>query len=793
MYRFAGKFGCKSQLKPYHCLAYHSLDVAAVGKLILEQEPERLNHYAELMKVCPTELKYWLILFLGLHDLGKFARSFQSLKLDIFQSLFPAEKPIHYAEHHSEMGRLFSKVSLVKQRTMDAIQGCFFSAPDGDLVDFFLGIFASHHGKPVDPNPDRERDVYRNNFSGLFGDGALQFIREWSAIVLSDMGNPLQPDFLDDIEKQNVRQISWLLAGFGTLSDWLGSDTEFFHYYTYDDGIELSDYWNKFAQPSAKKCLEKRALKSTAVSVPSFEKSFPTIITPSPLQGISGQIELTSGPHLVLLEDVMGAGKTEAALHLAHRMLDAGLGKGLFFALPTMATSNAMYKRVTDFIPKILGDKANLDPFVVLSHSRADLVLQGAEKQPYDLSGMDETASRNYQNWFYDSRKKALLAQFGVGTIDQALVGVLPMKHQCLRLYGLHQKILIVDEIHACDEYIWELLVKLLQVHWNYGGSAILLSATLPLSKRKNLFHEFHEVVSAEPPEHIKDRSYPLITVGRAGYENQEIALTANPKSVRSIKTEFFHSETDVFSFLQNTHEMGKCAVWIRNTIKDANSAYQQLKSMIGSDFVFLFHSRFVLGDRLEIEDRVNQIFGKNSDCLTRRGKILIATQVVEQSMDLDFDEMVSDLAPIDYILQRTGRLRRHSRAQDGSLLASGSDQRGMATIHIFGPQFTEEPDKDWYKNFSPSASFVYQRHGLLWATVKALTGRKEIHFPEDCRSLIEMVFRESVIPEALDSHEIKQDGEGNAKKSTAWSNVIKFDSGYLNDQAFMEDIYTPT
>lgn len=793
MYRFAGKFGCASQSKLYHCLVYHSLDVAATGKLILDQEPERLRGYANLIGVCPTELKYWLILFLGLHDIGKFARSFQSLKQELFQEQFPNQKAIDYVSHHSEMGWYFSSQKEAYSKTIEALRKGFSREPDFEAVDFFLGIFAGHHGEPANPRTNQQATVFSKNFFGVFLEGAIEFIQEWTQLVLLDKGTPLVGDLIEDVEEEPVGRSSWLWAGFGTLSDWLGSDTEFFHYYTHEDGIKLADYWYQVAIPSAEKCLKYRALKRAQIAQPSFQASFPKITIPSPLQTVTQKLELTSGPHLFLLEDVMGAGKTEAALHLAHRMLEHGLARGVFFALPTMATSNAMYHRVRDFIPGVLHQNEDAKPFVILSHSSAGLVLQTGESSSYDRSGKDETATRTYQDWFYDSRKKSLLAQFGVGTIDQALVGILPMKHQCLRLYGLHQKILIVDEVHACDDYIWTLLLELLQAHWKHGGSAILLSATLPLSKREVLFQKFHKTVSEDLPEKVCNKGYPLVTVGRSGYENQELVLEAAPKSVRSVKVAFLHAENEVFAFLRKIHSDGKCAVWIRNTVKDAISAYRKMRTLLGCESVILFHSRFVLGDRLNIEDKVNQTFGKQSDSKIRKGKVLIATQVVEQSMDLDFDEMITDLAPVDYILQRTGRLRRHARTIDGDLGENGTDQRGEVSVHIYGPEFTDDPAENWYSNFFPSASFVYARHGLLWATARALGARMVIQFPQDCRSLIEEVFDGVQIPQNLQKSENQGEGKGAAQKSTARSNAIKFDGGYLGERQFMEDIYTPT
>ncbi len=225
---------------------------------------------------------------------------------------------------------------------------------------------------------------------------------------------------------------------------------------------------------------------------------------------------------MFILEDVTGAGKTEAAMVLVHKMMSAGLADGLYVGLPTMATANAMYQRMWECYRQLY--RAGSLPSLVLAHGAADL--SADFRQSIMLS--EQLADKSYQSdelsasiycnqWLGDSRKKALLANVGVGTIDQALIAVLPAKHQSLRLLGLTDKVLLADEVHAYDPYMRKLLITLLEAHAAQGGSIILLSATLPYSFRMELVQayacgaRFSRECRFEPTL-LDTKSYPLVT-----------------------------------------------------------------------------------------------------------------------------------------------------------------------------------------------------------------------------------------------------------------------------------------
>jgi CRISPR-associated endonuclease/helicase Cas3 len=211
------------------------------------------------------------------------------------------------------------------------------------------------------------------------------------------------------------------------------------------------------------------------------------------------------------------------------------------------------------------------------------------------------------------------------------------------------RKVMLVDEVHACDAYMQPLLCNLLRAHAMAGGSAILLSATLPQSQRQQLLDAFSEGLHV-PNQRLESNDYPLLThyIGESPVEKP---LETRPSVRRCVRVDFVENQQAVEHCLADAVDSGQCACWIRNTVADAREAYIHLKTSHPDWQIDLFHARFALADRLAIEQRVLERFGKSSNQGQRAGQILIATQVVEQSLDLDFDRLITDLGPIDLII----------------------------------------------------------------------------------------------------------------------------------------------
>jgi CRISPR-associated endonuclease/helicase Cas3 len=254
----------------------------------------------------------------------------------------------------------------------------------------------------------------------------------------------------------------------------------------------------------------------------------------------------------------------------------------------------------------------------------------------------------------------------------------------------------------------------------------------------------------------------------------------------RTVIVEVVHEEAIVERRLLERAQDGGSACWVRNTVDDAVTGYRRLVTQLGEDGVILFHARYAMGDRLEIETEVLRRFGKQSKPEDRAGRVLVATQVVEQSLDLDFDFLVSDLAPVDLIIQRAGRLHRHVRGD-----------RGKPTLVVLSPPVIGKPERNWYADLFPRGAYVYPSHGQLWLTAQLLTDKGRFKMPDDARELVESVFGEveqERVPKGLLARDRDADGKSRAAISLAQLNGLDLDAGYASTlNQWLEDTVTPT
>ncbi len=253
-------------------------------------------------------------------------------------------------------------------------------------------------------------------------------------------------------------------------------------------------------------------------------------------------------------------------------------------------------------------------------------------------------------------------------------MAVMPFRHQSLRLLGMRDKILLLDEVHAYDGYMVKLLEGLLRFHAAQGGSAIILSATLPAALREKLLNAFSDGAEFMSAGGSDNAGYPWLShLTSSGLLEQPLAT--RPEVQRTVAVNWIQQRQEALDIIYRVVATGQCICWIRNTVDDALDTYQQLlhEGIVPEQDLLLFHSRFAFIDRIAIENKTLNWFGNNAPVSERRGKVLIATQVVEQSLDLDFDWMITDLAPIDLLIQRAGRLQRHIRdAWATKIYASG-------------------------------------------------------------------------------------------------------------------------
>ncbi len=817
-------FWGKATNDSWHPLIYHMLDVAAVGVTYLQQNPQMIKQFTRGIKLddkCFLDLIGFL---LALHDLGKFTPEFQIKNQRVIQALGREYHNVIHRGHHTNIGMVIWNQFVSSRYFAHTKKSKFLSkndSPSKDIV-YWVASTIGHHGVPVELRADYE--------SILLQEAVPDEIRCEINSCIEDLEKifPSIHKIFSNFQKMNqfsynVKSLSFWISGLTILSDWLASSEDFF---PLTQRIEQNkSSVNKFHIPmetyyqdSLKRSLEVLPKTGLLPRTPARNISFFSLFSElaekdaksTPLQKLAEELLLPSGAKLLILEDVTGAGKTEAAWLLAGRIMSSGEADGIYMGLPTMATSNGMYPRISKIYERFYqGDK----PSLILSHS-ARKMHDDFQKSILNINPLKETyqdemgpAGAYCASWLADMSKKSLLAQVGVGTIDQALLSVLRSKHNTLRLFGLTRKVLIIDEVHAYDSYTGELLANLIRFQTHIGGSIILLSATLPEKMRGDFIEAFADGVNQKIILEKKGdkENYPLLTMAtvsssqkkeglkdKDGHDSNSIVITKEAVGSRidvsrSVKTVFLYDINNVYQFIQNSAKSGKAVVWIRNTIKDAMEAFEQLKEL-SNDSSFrplLFHSRFALKDRIQIETQVLDIFGKEGDPEERKGKVLVATQVVEQSLDLDFDEMVTDLCPIDLLLQRAGRLKRHTRAVNGQLLSKGNDERGDVILHIYAPPVDENITERWYASYFPGAAYVYTNHSHLWKTARLLLTSNGYTMPDDARTLIEGVYGEfgPAAPEVLYKSAETYRIEENENEILATRNGFDLNLGYIKDQ----------
>lgn len=801
-YQYWAKTSDKSEI---HLLPYHNLDVAACVKVLLLTDPLWSLNISRAFNLEREEAANTLAFLFALHDVGKFGRAFQSLSPHAVKSLnkAPLKTPERFMRHDVALHWLFRE-ALQEDLDERGILSTDSRRKHNRLTDLFVSV-SGHHGYPTpyhrwrkarvyfEGADRRSRDFVRKDFETSYDD-ILTYIEDLSAIF--------GPQHVKLRRIPDFEALTWLVAGVGTLADWLGSGTDYFPFCA--DPMPLEGYWEK-ALVRAENAVRDSGIIPAPVrrGLTPFEGLLPPEARLRPLQEAVLSAEEAG---LVIIEDAPGSGKTEAALAFARKFLESGTATGIYFALPTQVSSDAMFRRVRVFCESLFDGE---DPgTLVLSHGAAHMSESFRELRL-------NSGSAIVTEWLGDNRKKSLLAQIGVGTVDQALISVLPKFHASLRQAGLARSILIVDEVHAYQTYQIVLLKQLLRWQARLGLPVILLSATLPHTTRQDLIRAYTN--SREASVDI-EAGYPLITYVRNSSicEEQTEAHRSisynidsfedweqDPRTYqpeRSLST----AEIKASNNLITRARQGDCSIWFRNTVKDALLAYSYIEPVLGKDSVLLAHSRFTKADRLRIDNRALHLFGKNDDkdveeqVALRRGKVVICTQVFQESLDLDFDYAISDLAPIDELLQRFGRVHRHARTVEGALSPEGIEARGAPHVSVLMPQFKEEPDSKWCNVLSTTSSrYVYPEISRLWETAR-MVKKGEWNLPADIRYLMESVYGAlSLNPAGLSVFREDTFGARLADNTIARNNALNLSEGY-HDSAIvwtsdLEDVGVPT
>ncbi len=741
----------------WHPLLLHCLDVAAVALVILQREPRKTRHQlARAFGLSWEEAEPWLLLLIAAHDLGKASPGFQC-KWQNLSGLNPGRIP-NTKINHAFVSQIALAAWLIDRGWPD------------ELARLAADAVGCHHGSRASPKM----------LDALEGDRSAIGKDDWAEarhVLLDTLFDVFQPIALPEKAELTGSEFM-LLAGLTSFADWIGSNTEWFKFGTETDTADPAT-WFQTREACAEQALDALGWlpRTPLLTNPSsFAELFG--FPPRPLQGaVAAVLADLNEPAILLIEAPMGEGKTEAAW-LAHLELQRRFEhRGLYIALPTQATGNAMFARTLAFLrARDAGRMLDLQLLhggTLLNDDFQQLRLATI----HDDDAADPRAAQVKAAEWFTHKKRALLSEYGVGTVDQALLPVLPVRHHFVRLWGLANRVVVFDEIHAYDAYTGTLLIHLVRWLHALGSSVLLLSATLPPAIRR----ELAQVVGGELP--ATEAAYPRLSVFATGSVRQA-HFEADPTRRVSIDIQPIGSALeDMQTELQRRLSKGGMGLALVNTVQRAQVLYglfpegrpllwkgeQVGKLLDDGTEIYLFHARFPASQRQLREQRVLDIFGKEGGEkgeLRNGCKILIATQVAEQSLDLDFDLMATDLAPIDLLLQRAGRLWRHPRPR-----------RPVAAPVLLVAGLAGGAPDDFGRPLWWGA--VYAESVLLrtWCLLRQ-PERLQILLPDHIDTLVQAVYEENVpIPDGLqarlDKALMESDGDGIAKTQQAHGAII--------------------
>ncbi|MGN1084948.1 MAG: CRISPR-associated helicase Cas3' [Lachnospiraceae bacterium] len=526
-------------------------------------------------------------------------------------------------------------------------------------------VVGGHHGKPsgMCANPATQIATYPENY---FGEDKPECKERWETAWKASLRFALRNsgyDSLEDLPRLSV-QAQVLLSGLVVMADWIASNTTYFPLLPVDDIGSVTMYpkrvnnaWDNLKLPRS------WSPECYGMNDAMFRERFGFSQNPVQRMVISAtMINVTKNPGIYILEAQMGAGKTEAALAAAEILATRRRCGGLFMGLPTQATANGIFQRMERWAAR----QAQTEEVMLsirLAHGMA-----GFNKEYCTLfhgkagAEVDETQEEELvvHEWF-EGRKQALLADFVIGTVDQLLMAALKRKHVFLRHLGLAGKVVIIDEVHVYDTYMNCYLDRALRWLGSYGVPVIVLSATLPEKRRRELVEAYLNRMRSEKEDvsWYRNRQYPLLTWTDGAEIRQETVAVNMPP--RQIKINYLE-DGKLIECLKEKLSEGGCAGVIVNTVKRAQEIVRRIREAFGGEaIVFLYHARFIAPDRAEIEREIMQRVGKESSPEQRNRVIVVGTQTLEQSLDIDFDVLVTELCPMDLLLQRIGRLHRHA------------------------------------------------------------------------------------------------------------------------------------
>ena len=686
-------------------------------------------------------LAVWLA---GVHDIGKATPAFavqapalagrmRDRGLDFQPSLIKADRHLapHAAAGHVVLADWLDGQGWEDPHPYAVVVGGHHGVPPTDeLLD---GIHARRHllGDPAWHDVQRELLTWMTERSGA-GDR----LGEWATAPLSQ---PVQA----------------ALTGLVIVADWIASNETYFPYILDSaDNDRLHTGWERLDLPEPWTPTPAQDDLDTLFAA---RFDLPAGATPRPVQRTVADLAATMpAPGMIIVEAAMGEGKTEAALAAVEILAGRTGASGCYLALPTRATSDAMFGRMLSWLrrlPDARPDRGDRD--VRLAHGKAALNPEYDRLRVTALpSGIAQDAGGadiSVHTWLAGP-KRTLLSSFVVGTIDQLLFAALRSKHLVLRHLGLAGKVVVVDEAHAYDVFMGRFLDRALEWLGGYGVPVVVLSATLPALRRAELMQAYDNGRLGPPPKPSwRDRGkpvidpyaalrtdlrYPLITVSAQTRGATAVSCADSGRGLTVSLQRLDDDAATLADLLRDRLADGGCALVIRNTVARVQETAAALRAALGPGTpVSVAHSRFMAVDRAAKDRWLRDTFGP-SDANRPHRHVVVASQVAEQSLDIDFDLLVTDLAPVDLVLQRIGRLHRHPRAGRPARVAT-------PTCWISGADWAEEPPRP-----VPGSRRVYQTSTLLRAAavLQPHLDGAPLHLPADIALLTQSAYGDTPV-----------------------------------------------
>ncbi|MGW0960758.1 CRISPR-associated helicase Cas3' [Streptomyces gelaticus] len=632
-------------------------------------------------------LAVWLA---GVHDIGKATPAF-ACQVDQLANRMDAQGLKMRSQQSMGPDRRIAPHGLAGQ----ALLGEWLQERHGWTVKQtgqFTVVVGGHHGVP--PEPGQIAALHKHGqLLRTPGPGRAEWRRVQDELLDACADEYGVRDRLDEWRSVKLPQpVQVLLTALVIVADWVASNADLFPYFPQDvarsSEERVAAAWRGLDLP-APWCPDDPEGDAQQLFASRF--GLPPGAKVRPVQEAAVELARTMDePGLMVIEAPMGEGKTEAALAVAEIFAARSGAGGVLFALPTMATGNAMFPRLLDWLKRLPGAE-DARYSVLLAHSKAALNEDFAElmrESGHRIVAVDVDAPEQ-PGWrpsdktrsapaelvahaWLRGRKKAMLSSFVAGTVDQLLFAGLKSRHLAMRHLAVAGKVVVIDEAHAYDTYMSVYLDRVLSWLGAYRVPVVVLSATLPAGRRRELVEAYAggkaaAARSATEFEAVGEaRAYPLLTAVSPGGEPVLASPEASARGT-DVVLERIDDGLDVLADrLTDELDGGGCVLVVRNTVRRVLETAQALRARFGDENVTVAHSCFIDVDRAAKDADLLKRFGPPGKAENRPTgpRIVVASQVAEQSLDVDFDLLVTDLCPVDLLLQRMGRLHRHQRGE---------------------------------------------------------------------------------------------------------------------------------